>query len=136
MQKISWQTLGSYAWQFSILDKSTWQRTEWIILARELISCISFSSSPRADPEPSLETRSILLRITTSYKKPPKKKTFYPHAQGISVKKIKDDSNTDRTIAIRHIVWLKIVRELSHTAYAICKYASGNEDDSWCTFSW
>lgn len=84
MLKISWHTVGSYAWQFSILDKSTWQRTEWIMLARELILCISFSSSSRADPEPSWDTRSILLRITTSYKKQKEEEEdIYPHAQGI-----------------------------------------------------
>lgn len=70
-QSFTWLTLESYARQFNILDKSTWHRTEWMILARELILCISFSSSFKSSPEPPKETKSTLLRMITSYKKKP-----------------------------------------------------------------
>lgn len=38
-----------------------------MMLTRELMSWISFSSSSRSPPQPSGETKSTLLRITTSY---------------------------------------------------------------------
>lgn len=62
-------TVASYARRSSIMDKSTWQRTEVIILASELILRMSFSRSSRTTPESSEDTRSTLLRITISYRK-------------------------------------------------------------------
>lgn len=73
---IKLQTVASYARQFSILDKSTWHWTERIILAREFILYISFSRSSKGASEFSEETRSTLLRITTSYNKQKKVSTW------------------------------------------------------------
>lgn len=60
-------TVASYARLFNMSDNSTWHRTEGMILARELILCMSVFNSDKISSESSGDTKSTLLRITTSY---------------------------------------------------------------------
>jgi len=163
-QSFIWLTLESYARQFNILDKSTWHRTEWMILARELILCISFSSSFKASPEPPKETKSTLLRMITSYKKEPdlwvmgtlcinitnKVKMEEKRANNLSNYKlqvhacsktiIQKYAHMSMNLHMAHIRlpnhYRRKKNKMRITANAIWRDASGNEDEFWSSLSW